>query len=186
MTEQLGSYIRETLAALVRINSINPAFDPAAPGEGPIGEWIARELERLGCSVTRHGVHVDRMASAWLIRRFIDPEATFKFVPARGYRPEAGELRFDMYQAEYTHEGERCTFQVLVRRFGLSNPALEAIGEIIRDIDCKDSQHGRAETAGIAALIAGIAEAGPDDPARISQSAPVFDGLLRHFSARPE
>jgi len=53
MTEQLGSYIRETLAALVRINSINPAFDPAAPGEGPIGEWIARELERLGCSVTR-------------------------------------------------------------------------------------------------------------------------------------
>lgn len=134
--------------------------------------------------VTRHGVHVDRMASAWLIRRFIDPQARFKFVPARGYRPEPGELRFDMFQAEYTHEGELCTFQVLVRRFGLGDPALSAIGEIIRDIDCKDGKHERPETAGVAALIDGLAEAGPDDETRLSRSAPLFDGLLEHFTTR--
>src|SRR5262249_46569103 len=59
--------------------------------------------------VTRRGIHVDRMASAWLIRRFIDKDARFKFVPGKGYRPEPGELRFDMFEAEFTHEGDRCT-----------------------------------------------------------------------------
>ena len=63
-----------------------------------------------GMWVTRRNVYVDRIASAWLIRRFIDPMATFKFVPPRGYTPKAGELRFDMYQGEYTHVGDRCTF----------------------------------------------------------------------------
>ena len=66
--------------------------------------------------VTRKGIHVDRMASAWLIRRFIDPNARFKFVPAKGYQPEPGEIRFDMYEAEFTHEGDRCTFEVLIER----------------------------------------------------------------------
>ena len=64
--------------------------------------------------MTRQGVHVDRIASAWLIRRFIDPEARFKFVPAKGYAPQPGELRFDMFEAEFTHEGDRCTFEVLL------------------------------------------------------------------------
>jgi hypothetical protein len=66
--------------------------------------------------VTREGVNVDRIASAWLIRRFIDEEARFKFVAARGYSPRTGELRFDMFEAEYTHVGEDCTFQTLQRR----------------------------------------------------------------------
>ena len=73
--------------------------------------------------VTRQGVHVDRIASAWLIRRFIDPEARFKFVPAKGYVPEPGELRFDMFEAEFTHEGDRCTFEVLLERAGLTTGA---------------------------------------------------------------
>ena len=135
--------------------------------------------------VTRLDVHVDRMACAWLIRRYIDPEPRFKFVASRGYRPQAGELRFDMYQAEYSHEGERCTFQVLLQRFGLTDPALAAIGELIHDIDCKDAKYGRAETAGIAALIGGIAESEPEDGDRLERSGPVFDGLLRHFGGRP-
>lgn len=134
--------------------------------------------------VTRRGLHVDRMASAWLIRRFIDPEAHFKFVIPRGYRPHPGELRFDMYEAEYTHEGELCTFQVLLGRFGLSDSALAAIGEVVRDIDCKDSKYERPETAGIAVLIRGIAEAEPDDTERLARSAPVFEGLLAHYSRR--
>src|SRR6266581_9450159 len=62
--------------------------------------------------VTRQGVYVDRIASAWLIRRFIDPEAHFKFVSGKGYRAQEGELRFDMFEAEFTHEGDKCTFEV--------------------------------------------------------------------------
>ncbi|MEO8575339.1 MAG: chromate resistance protein ChrB domain-containing protein, partial [Gemmatimonadales bacterium] len=64
--------------------------------------------------VTREDVHVDRISSAWLIRRFIDTQAKFKFVPARGYKRRPTELRFDMFEAEYTHVGEECTFQTLV------------------------------------------------------------------------
>jgi len=134
--------------------------------------------------VTRQDIHVDRMASAWLIRRFIDPAARFRFVVPRGYRLEPGELRFDMLDAEYTHVGERCTFQTLLDRFGPATPALAAIGEIVRDIDCKDSKYGRVETQGIAAMINAIAETVPDDEERLARSAPLFEGLLTHFGAR--
>jgi hypothetical protein len=100
--------------------------------------------------VTREGVFVDRIASAWLIGRFIDPDARFKFVPARGYRPRKGELRFDMFEGEFTHEGDRCTFEMLLARFGLADPALVALGEVVHDIDVKDARFGREEAAGSA------------------------------------
>ena len=74
--------------------------------------------------VTREAVQVDRIASAWLIRRFIDPGARFKFVPGRAYLPRTGEVRFDMFEGEYTHEGDRCTFEVLLQRAGLHDAAL--------------------------------------------------------------
>ncbi|HYZ63076.1 MAG TPA: chromate resistance protein ChrB domain-containing protein [Acetobacteraceae bacterium] len=131
--------------------------------------------------VTREGVQVDRIASAWLIRRFIDKEARFKFVPAKGYEPEPGELRFDMYQGEFTHEGDRCTFEVLLARSGLADPALVAIGEIVHDIDLKDGKFGRDATSGIAQLIAGIAAATRDDQARIARGATMLDDLYESF-----
>jgi hypothetical protein len=131
--------------------------------------------------VTRQGVQVDRIASAWLIRRFVDPEAHFKFVPAKGYAPEPDELRFDMYEGEFTHEGDRCTFEVLLTRAGLSDPALAAIGEIVHDIDLKDGKFGRDGTSGIAQLIAGIAAATRDDDARIERGATMLDDLYEYF-----
>ena len=127
--------------------------------------------------VTRTGIKVDRMGSAWLIRKFIDPAATFKFVPAKGYQPAPGELRFDMFEAEFTHEGELCTFEVIVRRFGLADPALRAIAEIVHDIDVKDAKYGREEAPGIGQLVAGIAAAHPDDEARLARGAALFDDL---------
>jgi hypothetical protein len=133
--------------------------------------------------VTRTGVKVDRISSAWLIRRFIDPDARFKFVPPRGYEPSSGERRFDMYEAEYAHEGDRCTFQTLVARFGLEDPALRAIAEIVHDIDCKDEQFGRPETAGIASLIRGIVQSTDDDPERIERGSPILDVLYASFQS---
>src|SRR4051794_5253548 len=97
--------------------------------------------------VTRRGVHVDRIASAWLIRRLIDPEARFKFVPAKGYAPEPGGLRFDIFEAEVTHEGDRCTFEVLLERAALAEPALRAIAEIVHDLDLKDDKFARPKAS---------------------------------------
>lgn len=131
--------------------------------------------------VTRAGVHVDRIASAWLIRRFIDPEARFKFVPPKGYVPEPGELRFDMFEAEFTHEGDNCTFEVLLARAGLSDPALAAIAEIVHDIDLKDSKFSREEASGIARLVGGIAATTEDDTRRIERGSAMLDDLYQYF-----
>ena len=133
--------------------------------------------------VTRTGIKVDRIASAWLIRRFIDPAARFKFVPAKGYHPEAGELRFDMYQGEFTHEGDHCTFETLLARFGLGDPGLHALAEIIHDVDMKDGKFGRAEAAGIAALIDGLVVAYPQDAERLERGTAVFEGMYAYISS---
>lgn len=131
--------------------------------------------------VTRTGPKVDRMSSAWLIRRFIDPRARFKCVPARGYRPARGELRFDMFDGEFTHEDDRCTFETLLATFGLDDPALRSVADIVHDIDLKDSKFGRPETAGIASLVDGIARSAKDDDERLRRGAELFDGLYEHF-----
>lgn len=131
--------------------------------------------------VTRRGIYVDRMASAWLIRGFIDHEAKFKFVDARSYKPKRNHLRFDMVEAEYTHDGDRCTFEVLLQHFALDDPALVAIAEIVHDIDLKDGKFARAETAGIAELIAGIAAQYTDDEERLAAAAILFGALYARF-----
>lgn len=140
-----------------------------------------RESVRGRTWVTRKGIHIDRIASAWLIRRFIDPAATFKFVPGKGNRPEQGELRFDMFEAEYTHEGDHCTFEVLVKRFHLDDPALHALAEIVHDIDLKDAKFERPEAAGIDRVVAGIAMAHREDGARLERGAAIFDDLYEYF-----
>ena len=132
--------------------------------------------------VTRRDVHVDRMASAWLIRRFIDPDAHFKFVPATGYQAAAGELRFDMFEGEFTHEHDRCTFQTLLRRFGLAQPALEAIGEIVQVIDLKLETTTREETEGVRHMLHGICLARERDDERMDAAAALFDGLFAHLA----
>ncbi|MBS3647327.1 chromate resistance protein [Pseudaminobacter sp. 19-2017] len=131
--------------------------------------------------VTRTGVHVDRIACSWLIRRFIDPDAVIRFVPGKGYVPKEGELRFDMFEGEITHEGDRCSFEVLLGRAGITDPALQAISEIVHDIDLKDAKFGREETTGIAHLIAGIAMANDEDAERVAKGASVFDNLYEYF-----
>jgi hypothetical protein len=131
--------------------------------------------------VTRKGIHVDRMASAWLIRRFIDSGARFKFVPPKGYKPLPGELRFDMFEAEFTHEGDRCTLEVLMERIGLGDPAVIPIAEIVHDIDLKDSKFGRQETLGIERLIAGICMAQKEDETRLVRGEAVFNDLYEYF-----
>src|SRR5437899_11766339 len=113
------------------------------------------------------------MASGWRIRRCIAPDARFKCVVSRGYRPEAGEVRFDMFEAEYTHKGDRCTFEVLVEGFCLRDPALLPIAQIVHDIDLKDSKFELQATAGTDSLAAGMGLAHRADEERLAPgSAP--------------
>ena len=131
--------------------------------------------------VTREHPKIDRVACPWLIRRFIDPEARFKFVAGKGYRPSDDELRFDMFEAEFTHEGDKCTFEVLLERAALAEPALHAIAEIVHDIDLKDDKFGRTEVAGIRTLIEGISVGTKDDSERIERGSEVLNNLYQYF-----
>lgn len=155
-------------------------------GARTAGAGVGSGRRRGRTWVTRRGVFVDRIASAWLIRQFIDTEARFKFVAPEGYTPRKGELRFDMFEAEYTHEGDRCTFETLVRRFRLRDPTLRTIGEIVHDIDFKDTKFGHAETPGVERLLAGIARKHALDTTRLQRGAAVFDSLYQSFAGVPK
>lgn len=153
-------------------------LQPATPGHERRKEAVMAEHGKVW--VTRVGVKVDRIASAWLIRRFLDPEARFEFVPAHGYEPKPGEVRFDMFEAEYTHEGDECTFEVLLRKLGPDDAALKTIAEIVHDIDVKDGKFGRPETPGFELMLAAIA-LHPGDEVRIERGSAVLDDLYALF-----
>jgi hypothetical protein len=92
-----------------------------------------------------------------------------------------GELRFDMFDAEFTHQGDRCSFEVLLGRTGLDDPALTAIAEIVHDIDLKDGKFAREEAGGIKMLIAGICADTRDDDERLARGMTIFDDLYAIF-----
>ncbi len=171
-----GREIAEGLLSGLEARLLAPAAHPAPASAKP-----ARGGARGRIWVTRQGVHVDRMASAWLIRRFIDPDATFRFVSGKVYAPGPDEIRFDMFEAEFTHEGDRCTFEVLLDRFDLDEEPLRLIAAIIHDIDLKDAKFGRPESPGIEHLIAGITMTHREDDARLLRGAALFDDLYEYF-----
>lgn len=135
--------------------------------------------------VTRKDIHVDRIASAWLIKRFIDPRGTLKFVAGPGYDPRPGEYRYDMQDGEFTHEGDNCSFETLLARSGIRDAALRAIAEVVHDIDIADGKFGHPETAGIAHVISGICRTVGDDEARVARGGELLDGIYEQFRRRP-
>jgi hypothetical protein len=144
-------------------------------------EARAARSELLGRTwATRRGLHIDRIASAWLIRGFIDPKARFHFIdPKEPARP--GELRFDMVGGDFSHEGDRCTFETLLARTRVANRALTEISEIVHDIDLKDGKFGRPEAAGLEQLLIGLVIANPEDDARLERGFVLFDELYQSF-----
>jgi hypothetical protein len=178
--DQFGAPGREAAAAAIE------ALEHAViPVETPRTAELDRADLRGRVWVTRRGVHVDRMACAWLIRRFLDPAARFRFVPGLGYRRRKRELRFDMAEAEFTHVGDRCSFEVLCERARLDDPALTAIGELVHDLDLEDRKFDRPETAGLRCVIRGIVASYADDLARIERAAACFDDLYESFRRIP-
>jgi len=142
----------------------------------------AREL-RGRTWVTRSDPHVDRLASAWLIRRFVDPRARFRFVDAKAGRLKPRELGFDMPGGAFTHEGARCTFEVLLQRLGLADPALAEVAQIVHDIDLKDEKFARPETDGVRSVLAGLYRTTPENARRLERGLLLFDDLYQSFEA---
>lgn len=126
--------------------------------------------------VTRPGVKVDRMASAWFIRRFIDPKARFRFADPSTPK-KANEVRFDMVGGDFTHEEDRCTFETLVGRVGLPDRAVRAIAEIVHDLDLKDAKFSRDEAAGVRMMLDGLMARTESDDERIERALVIFDDL---------
>jgi len=172
---------REAEAA---VSSLRPpvASKPALLASRPV---LRASEHRHRTWVTRKGIHVDRLACAWLIRGFIDPRARFKFVPAKGHDHRRGELRFDMFEGEFTHEGENCSFETLLNRFGLDDPALRAVAEIVHDIDLKDHKFRREEAPGVDRLIVGLCMSRKEDTDRLEGGTTVFQSLYEYFRRKP-
>ena len=147
---------------------------------------LSPQVFRARTWATRAGVKVDRMGSAWLIRRFIDPAARFVFLGPSEGAPGADVLRFDMYDGGFTHDGDRCTFEVLIDVAGAQGDlALRAIAQIVHDLDLRDDRYQRPETAGVGALIAGTIARFDDDERRIAEGARIFDSLYATLGASP-
>ncbi|MCA1585418.1 MAG: chromate resistance protein [Acidobacteria bacterium] len=130
--------------------------------------------------VTRPRPGVDRMASAWLIRRFIDPEARFGFAADRdAVREDA--IPFDMFGVDFSHQGEGCTFETLCTVFAIQESAVARLAAIVHDLDLKDGRFGAAEAPTLGTLIDGLQLAYADDEALLAQGMALFDALYRAF-----
>jgi hypothetical protein len=149
-----------------------------APTESDASGRMASFQGRLWITRPRPGV--DRMASAWLIRRFIDRQARFGFAADRELVPESG-VAFDMFGVEFSHQGNGCTFETLCSVFGVQGSALSKIAAIVHDLDLKDGRFGAPECSTVAAVIEGLQLAYQHDEALIEQGMTLFDSLYRSF-----
>lgn len=129
---------------------------------------------------TRTGVHIDRAACAWLIRRFIDPPATFVFVDDSADVP-AEATPFDVRGAQLSHHGDDCTFQTMLKRFELTDPVLWDIARIVHEADLADERYDAPEAPGLDVLLRGLSIVHGDEEV-LEISGPLFDGLYEYRS----
>ena len=130
---------------------------------------------------TRRHVHIDRTACAWLLRRFVDPDAEFVFVDDPDEVP-AGATPFDMRGAELGHRDGRCSFESILVRYQIDDPALERIGQLVHEADIADERYDAPEAPGIDALLRGLALTAGGDQQLIDQTAPLYDALYSLWS----
>lgn len=132
--------------------------------------------------LTRPRPGVDRMSSAWLIRRFIDPQARFVFSSKANVR---GTIPFDTFGAEFGHHGEQCTFETLASRFGVTDPAVAQIARIVHDLDLKEHRYQEPATETIGRLVDDLRQAHTDDATVLSAGIDVFDALYHALASAP-
>lgn len=175
-----GSAGRDRVATLLtRLEEDTSGKDVRATARKDTGPTDADRYQgRLWITRPRPGV--DRMASAWLIRRFIDPQARFGFAADRDAVPADGRP-FDMFGVEFSHQGEGCTFETLCAIFKIQEPAVARLSAIVHDLDLKDNRFGAPEAATVGHVIDGLQFAHADDDTLLSQGMSLFDALYRSF-----
>lgn len=132
--------------------------------------------------VTRPRPGVDRMGSAWLIRRFIDADAQFAFADDRHTLPAVDAIPFDMFGVEFGHRGEDCTFETLCDVFGISDPAVARVAHLVHDLDLKDGRFGAPDAGTVGALIEGLQLATAEDEPLLERGITLFESLYRAFA----
>jgi hypothetical protein len=150
--------------------------------ESPVLTKLARRNFKGRTWVTRPRPGIDRMASAWLIRRFIAPDARFAFVSADS-PIGAREVPFDMAEVEFGHHGEHCTFETLLHRFGLDDPAVASVSHIVHDLDLKERRYSMPESAAIGRLVDGLRVAYEDDRELLEHGIVTVNALYESFAA---
>ncbi len=156
----------------------NAVSAPERRVAGPPDPDLRRDAYRGRVWVTRPRPGVDRMASAWLIRRFIDPDAQFTFATDRRAVP-ADAIPFDMSDVEFSHHGGGCTFETLCERFGIRDRGVRHVAAIVHDLDLKDDRFGAPETATIGAVVQGLQLAHAPDELLLEQGMALFEALYR-------
>jgi hypothetical protein len=175
-----GSAGRDRVARLLADLEAAPLSRTKGKGQ-PVSGGPADAVQYNGrLWVTRPRPGVDRMASAWLIRRFVDSNARFGFI--NDVRTAGDALPFDMFGAGFGHEGDRCTFEALTVRFRLHDAAVARIAEIVHDLDLKDGKFGAAEAATLGVAIDGLQLSSMDDGLLLEQGMTLFEALYRSFS----
>ncbi len=129
---------------------------------------------------TRARLHVDRTACAWLIARFIDPEARFVFVDDPDDVPQDATA-FDMRGVELSHHDGDCSFETFLRRYDVEDPVLWVIARIVHEADLDDERYDAPEAAGLDVLIRGLGMVSDDDEALLARSGPLYDGLYEYL-----
>jgi len=140
----------------------------------------SRKVFKRKVWATRERIHIDRLCSAWLIRRFIDPEAEFVFAPESNL--PKGAIPFDVFGVEFSHHGEECTFETLLKSFQIRDKALTVIAEVVHDIDMKDSKFGRPESAGLDAVVRALSDFFKDDCKVLEIGSTILDALYSYLS----
>ena len=129
---------------------------------------------------TRRGCHVDRTACVWLIKRFVDPGASFAFFGDPAEAPEGAEL-FDVVGARLSHRGEDCSFETFLKEYELEDPVLSEIAEIVHDADLMDEKYARLESEGLDAIVRGMQLSIADDHALIGHTDVLYEGLYAYL-----
>lgn len=174
------------LAIKKRLHTLQTALREAggkAPGE--VSSIASRRIQDYQGKTwaTRKNPFVDRMASAWLIKRFIDPKASFAFIDERDVAAlDASTVAFDLRGAAFTHVGDLCSFEVLVKSFGIKGKAVKNIAEIVHDLDVKDDKYGKPEAAGIEEILAGIRKTAENDADGLERGMAAFEMLYQSKS----
>jgi len=130
---------------------------------------------------TRKKPFIDRMASAWLIRRFVDSKAAFKFINESDLGGVGGNAAttYDIRDGEFTHIGDQCTFEVLMKSFGIRDKAVRKIAEIVHDLDVKDDKYGDPEATGVEEILIGIRKTAKNDSDALERGMAVFEMLYK-------